>query len=201
MYHTNRRKTEITRPRILPIIRLARITFQYSSIYPSYIKAWFKLDCWSHWSNCKKRPELPERHKTSKRTVKILFSATLVTPTTHFLPFALSLQSFESLDPNHSKDSSNSCNCNILIKTGPKKSRSTWIALNTKIMVCRRNHTTANKINFPPSKNCKYFPHSHGLNLTTFTRCRLILKTVKNATVAKFELAFALYRFQNVPVG
>ena len=38
---------------------------------------------------------------------------------------------------------------------------------------------------------------------TAFTRCRHILKTVKNVTVAKFELAFTRYRqmpFQNVPV-
>ena len=35
---------------------------------------------------------------------------------------------------------------------------------------------------------------------TTFTRCRHILKTVKNVTVAKFEPAFTRHHFQFVPI-
>ena len=36
---------------------------------------------------------------------------------------------------------------------------------------------------------------------TAFTRCRHILKTVKNVTVANFELAFTLYRHNLKTVG
>ena len=36
---------------------------------------------------------------------------------------------------------------------------------------------------------------------TAFTRCRRILKTVKNVTVAKFELAFTRYRHNLKTVG
>ena len=61
------------------------------------------------------------------------------------------------------------------------------------------NYTGAEKVCL--AWNNRPFSYSEKESETAFTRCRHILKTVKNMTVAKFELAFTRYRHTLRTVG